>query len=261
MKRIFVIAVVLFALLIAPAAQGHEFDKSNHLYDPKDIKKHYDSLNLLRAGQLEEAAKTANSIEDFELRWWILYIIATEGYASQGKVDEAVVLMDKVMIIFRKVTNVSEIKFRTEKSMKELRDKKKGVYGPYKYDEFEPYNFEPFFEEISAQFFEEIMIAAVKNGHWEKIFPVFPKFSKPFYRLKAIEKIIIRMADKKTVENFLLHSRMNYKLVHGHNNTFVYNNKDNYKLIIIYMNEVGIKKVFHAFFELTPDQMKLMKRR
>jgi hypothetical protein len=247
MKKIFLF-VLFVALLIAQGgtAEGHKFDEGFHNYDPKDVKIFNASKNLLLADKLDEAVKAAELIKDYELKWWIFYLIATNGYASRGDMKEAITLIDRVMELFREVTNISGREFRTEEGI----IKNKPLY--------EVYDFEPYFQEIHHEFLEEVIFAAVKNGHWEKSLAVFEKISKPFYRLQTIEKMVLRLEDKKTVEVFL--SRIGYELIHKHNFIYVYVYQKKYKFIVLWGTVKGREEVFWAFHKLTlEDKQELEK--
>lgn len=223
MKKILV--VLFFLLLIAPdVVYGHIFDKSQSRYDPEDVRTYIKVFSLLREGKLEEGVEKSQFIKDYELRWMALYAIATDGYASRGEMEKAVALMEKVMVIFREVTNVERFKE----------------------------DFESYFQGIEHKFLEDVIVAAVENGHWEKSLSVFPKISRLYYRLQMIEKVVLRMPNKKIVENFL--AKMDYKLIHKHNSISSY--KDQYDLIILYGVETGIEKAFIAFHKLTPFQFR-----
>lgn len=223
MKRMLVLVVLFLLLLIVPDfSHGHIFNKSPSRYDPEDVRTYKKVFSFLRKGKLEEGEKTSQSIKDYELRWMALYAIATDGYASRGEIEKAIALIEKVMVIFKEVTNVEKFKE----------------------------DFEFYFEGINQKFFEDIMIAAVENGHWGKSLSVFPKISRPFYRLQTIEKVILRLPNKKVVETFL--AEMNYKLTHQDNSISSYKNQHDQNLVVLYGMETGIEKAFIAFHELTP---------
>ena len=219
MKRIL---IVIFALALISQAFGHTFDKSPSRYDSEDIRTYIKVLTFLRNGELEEGEKTSQFIRDYELRWMALYAISVDGYASRGETEKAVTLMEKVMVIFKEVTNVERFKE----------------------------DFESYFEGINQKFLEDVIMAAVESGHWEKSLFVFPKISRTFYRLQTIEKVVLRLPNKKVAENFLL--KMDYKLTHRYNSISSYKNQ--YDLIILYGIETGVEKAFIVFHKLTPLQ-------
>lgn len=218
MKRIIFLVVLLFALSIG-IARAFEFDKTPNSYDRGDVSQYNASLNFLRLGLLEKAVETAFSIKDYELKWMMLYAISTDGYASRGKIEEAVALMEEVIDIFKEVSGVRK-------------------------------NFESYLNSNGQRFMGDVIVAAVEGGYWEKSLPVFSKLSRQFYYFQAVEKVILRLPNKEVIEDFL--AKMDYSHILSWDNSFMYF-KGSYHLIILWDDNREVRTTYH---KLTQKQQR-----
>lgn len=223
MKRLVVslmfLMVVTFLAAIVPSAFAFEFDKTPHRYefdktplryDAEDIKFYKNVLSLVREGKLEEAEKVVLEIKDYELRWMGYYLIAMDGYASQGKTDKAVELVGEI---------------------KRLMDELVVIPG------------EDIFEGVRQKFLGHVIISAVESGHWQESLRIFPLLSRPFYYFQGVENAVLRLPNKTAVEEFLSH--LKYRLFYGKSRRVVY--KNSHYLMVVYGQKDKVLQVFHWF--------------
>lgn len=212
----------MFLIFFGGASFAFEFDKTPNRYDRQDVRVYENVLELVRGSRLEEAEKVVCDIKDYELRWMGYYLIAMDGYASQGKIDKAVEL-------------VNEIK----RLMNEL------VVYPQ----------EDLFEGTRQQFLGHVIISAVENGHWKESLRIFSLLTRPFYYFQGVENVVLRLPDKTTVEEFLSQSQFNYHPFHRQSTKRVVY-KNSHFLMVVYGQDDEVIGVAHLF---TPKDLKKLK--
>lgn len=221
MKRIALLLLLAVVVLItdlslaALAAEYHlPFARSDNVlkeYDAEDIEKLNQILNLIYAGNLENAETIIPLIKDNELRWTGIYYIAVEGYASRGNIEKAVSLIDEMII-----DNYREV----EVSVSD--------------------------QEIQGQeqvYLRNIIIAAVRGDYWEKTLKVFPNLLPP-YDDTAVETTVLFLKERKVFERFLGH--LDYRISNRNRSLLTYENKKGSYLRISYREDTKqIEDIYH----------------
>lgn len=188
MKRIFLISLMICVLSGTGVYAETDTSSGDHRYDKEDVAHYENVLRAVREMKLDEAADSVPQIKDLELRGMAYYLLAADGYASQGKMEQAIVLMRDAVQSLKQVSGTME--------------ENEEISGPA------AQTFIRYYE----KFITDIVVATAESraaGNLdektarENIVRALDEIGMVYYRLMAIEKAVLRLPDRNETERLL----------------------------------------------------------